>query len=242
MVQYLVLECGASITVVSTAGLNVLHTAAIKGNTTLVRWLVEVSGASAIVTNTNHIGWTALLLAANWGQYGATQYLLEEGDASIMISEFTDDGRSLWHALKLELEGRDTAALSSLLKIMVMLEDSMPLSTSLPSCLQQTPSSPRGAGCSGHSCRHTWSSSGQRSLRTALCPPYSTISSPRTLWPRQKTCGRMVCASKHLEQSGNEQMWWLSCRPIGGPFVCARRVDDSVVYITYGVLRTCTTV
>ena len=119
MVQYLVLECGASITEVSTAGLNVLHTAAMKGNTALVRWLVEVGGA--ILQCGNNAGWTAFLLAALEGQYGTAQYLLEEGSAS--IDEMRNlNGRLIWRVLKMD-EVNDAAALSSLLKIMVMLGD-----------------------------------------------------------------------------------------------------------------------
>ena len=117
MVQFLILKCGASITEVCTAGFHVLHLAAMLGHTTLIQWLLEVFGAS--VKCKNNFGWTTLLVAARQGQYGTAHYMLEEGGAS--ISETTNGGRSIWRLLK--LEGADDAALSSLLKIMVLLSD-----------------------------------------------------------------------------------------------------------------------
>jgi hypothetical protein len=116
-VRYLVFECGSSLTETDHNGFNPLHVAAMMGHAELVQWFIEEGGASVNAKSLS--GLTCLLTAAHEGHFAATQYLLEAGGAS--MTETDNHGQTVWTIL--QLVNTDDEALSSLIKIMVMLED-----------------------------------------------------------------------------------------------------------------------
>jgi hypothetical protein len=76
----------------------------------------------ADITERDNVGWGVLLFAAANTQYTAMQWLLTEAGASMF--ELGDHANErLWDELNLEHQTSDAAQLSSLLKIMVMLQD-----------------------------------------------------------------------------------------------------------------------
>jgi hypothetical protein len=85
-----------------------------------MHWLLTEGGSS--LAEQTLCGESALLLAACNGRFLAMQWLLEEQGAS--MADLNDDGRSVWIYLSLRVNGgMNDAELSSLLKVMVMLED-----------------------------------------------------------------------------------------------------------------------
>jgi hypothetical protein len=171
--------------------------AAAHGYIPIMHWVLT-EGGSSLAEQTLCGGESALLLAACNGRFSAMQWLLEEQGAS--IADLNDDGRSVWIHLSRSYLSEEqemvVAELSSLLKIMVMLQDAhvdfiaklLPqhaeictrgrqLRAQLPSYLEQHP---------------------PRSPRTATCQLCCNPSSPRTPRPpRRRTCGRTVCVCKH---------------------------------------------
>jgi hypothetical protein len=88
-----------------------------------MHWLLT-EGGSSLDEQAVH-GGHALSIAAYLGNFVAMQWLLEEQGAS--IAESDDLGRTMWGAFYHHGRGAGRAAeLSSLLKVMVMLEDAPP--------------------------------------------------------------------------------------------------------------------
>lgn len=163
----------------------------------------------ADVTKRYNHGRTVLLIAASLNfrnsHVAILQWLLEEGGSS--MTETTYSGLTVWNLLVIygdtNAQG-DTIALSSLLKIMVMLEDAP---NSASSFLRRTPNSsgsPPGASSSERSCRRIWSSSGPQSSRSAPCPLCCRFSLPITPRSLRRTFGRTACASKLPERKTSE--------------------------------------
>jgi hypothetical protein len=102
-----------------------LLTAAEVGNVAVVRYLVEAGAWVGAVGDLND---TALLRSALYGCFGAMQYLLEEGGAN--MDHVYADGETVWETLTEHWgdfpvgddneAGPDPAALTSLLRVMVL--------------------------------------------------------------------------------------------------------------------------
>jgi hypothetical protein len=86
---------------------------------TTVKYL-QAAGAS--ITEKNDNGFSALHLAAHRGRLALLQYFLMQYGGR--ISDTTDEGETLWQLLRLQVA--ETVALASLLKVMVMLDDTPP--------------------------------------------------------------------------------------------------------------------
>jgi hypothetical protein len=92
-----------------------------------MHWFLTEGGSSLAEETSSHM--TALSLASANGRFAAVQYLLEEQGAS--ISDTEDSGDTVWDNITRWLETSDiteytdmsNVELSSLLKVMVMLED-----------------------------------------------------------------------------------------------------------------------
>jgi hypothetical protein len=107
---------GASVTERDTTnGFTALVYASSQGNIAVVKYLLE-EGAS--ITEKTDSGWTSLLVAAAQQHYPLVEYLLQETESC--IDETLEDSLSVWNLL--EPRGADEAELSSLLKVMVMLD------------------------------------------------------------------------------------------------------------------------
>jgi hypothetical protein len=104
-------------------GETALLRAAVSGNIPIMHWLLT-EGGSSLDEQAVH-GGHALSIAAYFGNFGAMQWLLEVQGAS--MTESDDLGRTVWGAFYHHGRGVGSAAeLSSLLKVMVMLEDAPP--------------------------------------------------------------------------------------------------------------------
>jgi ankyrin repeat protein len=116
-VKRLVAE-GADVADRNVLGQTALLKAAFHGHIPMMDWLLT-EGGSCFAEKTGG-GDRALSLAALNGQYTAMQYLLEEHGAS--MSEINYFGRTVWDEMHLRRDERATE-LSSLLKVIVMLQD-----------------------------------------------------------------------------------------------------------------------
>jgi hypothetical protein len=119
-VQRLVAD-GADVKEREDFGFTPLLRAARFGHTPIMHWLLTEGGSSVAEQCAN--GYSALLLAAPGGHFSTMQWLLEEQGASIIkIDHF---GRTVWDGLYLYCKYKNCVAaeLSSLLKVMVMLDD-----------------------------------------------------------------------------------------------------------------------
>jgi hypothetical protein len=98
------------------------------GNTPVVQWLLKTGGAR--ISDVNCRGSTALTLAANRGRRALVQWLLEEGGANITDGTFCGESESVWDKLSKNIvgivDGQELAALTSLLKVMVLLGNAPP--------------------------------------------------------------------------------------------------------------------
>jgi hypothetical protein len=117
-VQWLLSNGGASITERDNTGRSALHWGALRGHIELVKWLLSAGGAS--ITEQIH-GYSALLMATSFGKFACAQWLLENGGAS--IEETNTAGQTVWNLLNLQRADMDADALTSLLKVMVLLAD-----------------------------------------------------------------------------------------------------------------------
>jgi hypothetical protein len=101
------------------------------------------------------------------------RWLLAE--VGVYINGVSISGRTVWTVVK--YEHADAAELSSLLKVMVMLDDApADFITSLLPQLSEIASS-YGVGITGLSCLYDWSSNGPLLLPTVLCLPCCCLSS-----------------------------------------------------------------
>jgi hypothetical protein len=102
-------------------GFTPLLRAARFGHIPIMHWLLTEGGSSVAEQCVN--GYSALLLAAPGGHFSAMQWLLEEQEASIIKRDHF--GRTVWDGLHLYCKYKNyvAAKLSSLLKVMVMLDD-----------------------------------------------------------------------------------------------------------------------
>jgi ankyrin repeat protein len=106
-------------------GYTMLLYAAHYGRIPIMDWLLN-KGGSSLTEKTNILeydGMSALLVSAFMGRFPATQYLLEEQGTS--VSEIDHRGNTVWDKIisGTVREPNSAAELSSLLKVMVMLED-----------------------------------------------------------------------------------------------------------------------
>jgi hypothetical protein len=117
-VKRLVAE-GADVKETKSRGFTPLLFAVIHGHIPIIQCLLN-EGGSNLDERTLLDGASVLVLAARYGCFHAIQYLLEEQGAS--MSEIDDRGRTVWSELSFHRRN-GSAELSSLLKVMVMLED-----------------------------------------------------------------------------------------------------------------------
>jgi hypothetical protein len=119
---------GADVKESDGAGYTPLLQAALRGHIPIMHWLLN-EGGSSLAERTLH-GESALLVAARKKRFPVVQWLLEEQGAS--INESRTDGSTVWTYLHSSVPPRgramqtghdNTAELSSLLKVAVMLED-----------------------------------------------------------------------------------------------------------------------
>jgi ankyrin repeat protein len=101
-------------------GRTALITASEYGRLAVVKYLLT-QGAS-ITEKDDFVDFTALLAAAAGYKYVVVQYCLEEAGAS--ITEATNTGDTVWDFLR--PEGPESDEFTSLLKVMVMLDDAPP--------------------------------------------------------------------------------------------------------------------
>jgi hypothetical protein len=113
-VQRLLAE-GASITESDSSGMTALLLGAAYGHLRTVQFLLA---AGARITEKDGLGRTALLLGAR-SDLGMVRWLLIDGGAR--ITEMDRRGEDVWSLLK--LRGVNTTELSSLLQVMVLLDD-----------------------------------------------------------------------------------------------------------------------
>jgi hypothetical protein len=100
-------------------GFTAIMVAAGRGHTETVK-VLQAAGAS--ITEKDDYGCSALHYAASYGNLSLLQNLLQEAGAR--ISDETNDVETVWDLLG--LPGANPVALTSLLKIMVMLDDAPP--------------------------------------------------------------------------------------------------------------------
>jgi hypothetical protein len=119
-VKCLVAE-GADVKESNRYGFTPFMRAAWHGHIPIMHWLLTEGGST--LTEQSTIRTTALLLAARGAHVPAVQYLLDERGAS--ISESDNFGRTVWKELWNPINSRGGSAdeLSSLLKVMVVLDD-----------------------------------------------------------------------------------------------------------------------
>jgi hypothetical protein len=79
-------------------------------------WLLKVGGAC--ITDRNHDGNSALLLAATNSNLATCQWLLEHGGAA--IADVNDSGETVWNLLLCNLIGDDAEEVTALLRVMVL--------------------------------------------------------------------------------------------------------------------------
>jgi hypothetical protein len=99
--------------------------AALLGEISIIKWLLEESGAN--VSETDYFGHTALLVAAKGGLFGTVQCLLEHGSN---IADATSEGYTIWDLLKEKFlfyektpfmgAELDPAVATALLRVMVL--------------------------------------------------------------------------------------------------------------------------
>jgi hypothetical protein len=155
-----------------------LLNAALYGDIASMKQLVE---EGADFTERDALGMGVAHFAAMGGRYSNLRWLLVEGRAS--ISERGHSARhTVWNLMGIR-DGSD-GELSSLLKVMVMLQDA-------------PTSSAHKASNIGRSCRRTWISKGRQSLLAAPSLKCCIPSSPRTLRPPRRTYGRTDCVYEH---------------------------------------------
>jgi hypothetical protein len=99
-------------------GSTCLIRAAFFGRLRTVQWLLSDEGGAS-VTERDRAGNTVLLCAARNGHVSLMRWLLAEGGAS--ITEADNEGNTVWSHREWRIQGFDDA-LSSLLKVMVMLD------------------------------------------------------------------------------------------------------------------------
>jgi hypothetical protein len=97
---------------------NAILYASFEGHIAIVKYLLE-EGAS--ITVKTKYGWTPLILALKQRHYALAKYLLLETETSIGDSM---GHYNVWHAF--DTTGTDDVEMTSLLKVMVMLEDAPP--------------------------------------------------------------------------------------------------------------------
>jgi hypothetical protein len=95
-----------------------LHTAV-----TLIAWMKQLIAKEAGITDVHPNGWGVLLCAAVNDDFVTMQWLLKEGGASTNEVEFGN--RKDWDNLEGLLHNANGAELSSLLKVMVFLQDAL---------------------------------------------------------------------------------------------------------------------
>jgi hypothetical protein len=120
-VKQLIME-GADVAEATFFNLTALLEAAFNGHTPIMKWLLD-EGGSSLAEKTDE-GEYALSLAALNGQFATMQFLLEERGAS--PNESSNNSHTVWSRISLWGDhggDHDAAELSSLLKVMVMLED-----------------------------------------------------------------------------------------------------------------------
>jgi hypothetical protein len=100
-------------------GFTAIMVAAGRGHTETVK-VLQAAGAS--ITEKDDYGCSALHYAASYGNLSLLQNLLQEAGAR--ISDETNDVETVWDFVG--LQGADPVALTSLLKVMVMLDDAPP--------------------------------------------------------------------------------------------------------------------
>jgi hypothetical protein len=93
--------------------------AASRGHIPIMHWLLTEGGSSLAEQTTS--GVHVWLLAVYRGNFATLQYLFEEHGGPRTESGTRDD--TLWSKLWVHCSGGDAAGLSSLLKVMVMLDD-----------------------------------------------------------------------------------------------------------------------
>jgi hypothetical protein len=129
-VRFLVKECGTDINqAMQPAHKAPLLFAAKEGDLDMVRCLLELGASIEIMDG---YGNTALLLSARHGLCATVQFLLEEAGAN--INAIVDDGGTVWDLITGHIkygaadaaEEANPAALTSLLRVMVLREDPPP--------------------------------------------------------------------------------------------------------------------
>jgi ankyrin repeat protein len=118
-VKRLVAE-GADVKEAFVGGYTPFLLAACQGHIPIMHWLLTEGGSSLTEKTTCYV--SALLLVTAGAYFAAMQYLLEKHGAS--MTESDNIGRTVWSELKNRCRREGSAAeLSSLLKVMVMLDD-----------------------------------------------------------------------------------------------------------------------
>jgi ankyrin repeat protein len=125
-VQWLLVNGEASITMRNNGGYSALLLAAQGGHIPIISWLLAYGGSS--ITERNKVGDSAVLCAARSIRLPTVQWLLENG-ANVTETDYA--GRSVWDplgwrftprdgALTANLVVRDAAAVTALLRVMVL--------------------------------------------------------------------------------------------------------------------------
>jgi hypothetical protein len=109
------IDLGAEVNQATSDGDTPLIVAAAQGCLAVVRCLIELG---ANIGAGDDQGYTALLESACNGQFATTQYLLEEAGAD--IQDVANDGETVWNLLRGHLQRSEPAALTGLLRVMVL--------------------------------------------------------------------------------------------------------------------------
>jgi hypothetical protein len=86
-----------------------------------IEWMKQLLANEASINEVHPNGWGVLLCAAVNDNFLAMKWLLEEGGAS--ISKVGFGNRTVWENLEGHIHNANAAELSSLLKVMVILQD-----------------------------------------------------------------------------------------------------------------------
>jgi hypothetical protein len=168
LVQQLLSDGSASIRDADDDGMTALLLASRDGHLPTVVWLLEEGGAQ--ISERNRHGSTAVMAGALNGRYATIEWLFIHGGAS--IDDKNESSQNVWTMLHVRPGKSDAARLTSLLKVMTLLEDAPALFTSRlsslgPSYGQLCTLVKEGAGLRARLPAYLWD---QRATLTAHCP------------------------------------------------------------------------
>jgi hypothetical protein len=120
-VKWLLQEGGSKCTEADRFGCTALLWASQRGHLDVVKWLLQDGGSH--IAETDRDDCCALLLACAHCRLPTAEWLLTDGGARIQIDEVSRQGKTVWQNLEICRPGANDAELTSLLRVMTLLDD-----------------------------------------------------------------------------------------------------------------------